>query len=132
MPTSQGGYDGADLQICEDLYAAGSSAVTSPYHAYDHSAEVVTGDGCPTGSSATAGLAFYPETGGPFPAHYAGGLFMADHERHCIWFLPKGVDGQPDHDAIELFASGPLHPVDLQTDPTATSTTPTSTIARSG
>jgi hypothetical protein len=30
----QGGYDGADLSICENLYAAGAGAVTSPYYTY--------------------------------------------------------------------------------------------------
>ena len=112
----QAGYDGADLRSARTSMRR-PSAATSPYHAYDHSAEVVTGDGCPTGSSATAGLAFYPRPAARSRPHYAGGLFMADHERHCIWFLPKGVDGQPDRGAIQLFASGPLHPVDLQIGP---------------
>ena len=33
----QSGYDANDLSICENLYAAGPSAVASPYYAYHHS-----------------------------------------------------------------------------------------------
>ncbi|HZB28370.1 MAG TPA: PQQ-dependent sugar dehydrogenase, partial [Gemmatimonadales bacterium] len=64
--TRQSGYDGANLNLCESLYAAGAGAVTVPYYAYNHSAQVVPGETCPTGSSAMAGLAFYP--GGNYPA----------------------------------------------------------------
>ena len=42
-----------------------------PYFAYNHADKVVTSptpDTCPTGSSLIAGLAFYPATGGSFPA----------------------------------------------------------------
>ena len=54
----QGGYDGANLNICENLYAAGPAAVTAPYFAYHHSSRVVANETCPTGSSSTAGLEF--------------------------------------------------------------------------
>jgi hypothetical protein len=30
----QGGYDGANLNICENLYAAGAAAVANPDYAY--------------------------------------------------------------------------------------------------
>ena len=55
----QSGYDAANLNICENLYAAGAGAVTAPYFAYNHSAKVVANETCPTGSSSVAGLAFY-------------------------------------------------------------------------
>ncbi len=47
--------------ICQQLPA---NAVTAPYYTYNHGAQVVAGEACPTGSSSIAGLAFYPTTGG--------------------------------------------------------------------
>ena len=57
----QSGYDGANLNICENLYKAG--AVTGPHYTYNHSAKVVAGETCPTGSSSMAGIAFAPDDG---------------------------------------------------------------------
>lgn len=54
----QGGYDGANLTVCENLYS-GPNAVTTPFFAYSHAAQVVPGEACPTGSSSLSGLAFY-------------------------------------------------------------------------
>ena len=51
----QGGYDSANLNLCEALYAEGDAARTAPYYAYNHSAKVVPTDPCPTGSSSIAG-----------------------------------------------------------------------------
>ena len=62
-------------------------------------------------------MAFYPETGGSFPAAYRGGLFFADHNRSCIWFMPKGTNGQPDPNQRQAFAPGAANPVDLQIGP---------------
>ena len=111
------GYDDANVSLCENLYAGGPSAVTPPVFAYDHSAQVINGETCPVGSSAIAGMAFYPETGGTFPAFYRGGLFFADHNRSCIWFMPKGANGQPDPTQRVAFAPGAANPVDLQIGP---------------
>ena len=58
------GYDAANLNICENLYAE-AGAVKSPYYAYRHDAKVVSGEPCGTGNSSTSGLAFYE--GGPYP-----------------------------------------------------------------
>ena len=113
----QGGYDGANLNICETLYAQGPSAITAPIYSYNHSSTVVSGEACPTGSSAISGLTFYPESGGSFPASYHGGLFFTDHSRECIWFMPKGTDGQPDPAARQTFATGLVGPVDLAIGP---------------
>src|SRR5512132_2299485 len=46
----QSGYDSANLTICENLYAL-PGGVVAPYFAYDHSAQVVPCESCPTGSS---------------------------------------------------------------------------------
>ena len=64
----QAGYDALNLDICNTLY--GSGAAISPYFTYRHTASVVTGDGCPTGGSSVTGGAFYPATGGSYPAKY--------------------------------------------------------------
>ena len=58
-------YDNLNLNVCENLYAAGAGAVTAPLYAYNHSAKVST-ETCPTGGSSTAGVEFYD--GGTFPS----------------------------------------------------------------
>ncbi len=83
-PNRQGGYDGADLTICEDLYGQ-PTATQQPFFSYQHGTPVVTGDGCATGGSSTAGLAFYQ--GGAYPAAYDQALFFADYSRKCVWVM---------------------------------------------
>src|SRR6185295_7096804 len=56
----QDGFDAADLDLCETLYAQGSGAVTGPMFTYNHTAQVVSGESCATGSSSISGIAFYP------------------------------------------------------------------------
>jgi len=110
----QGGYDAANLGICEDLYTAGSSAVTAPYFAYQHGAPVA-GETCPTNAgSSTAGLAFY--TRGNYPG-YAGALFFADYSRDCIWVMFRGTDGLPDTSTRTPFHVTAANPVELQIGP---------------
>ena len=110
----QSGYDGANLNICENLYAQ-AGAVTAPYYAYDHSQKVVTGETCPTGSSSISGLAFY--NGGNYPANYSGALFFADYSRDCIWVMLRGTNGLPDPANRATFLAGAVNPVDLQIGP---------------
>ena len=83
-PNRQGGYDGADLTICEDLYGQ-PAATQQPFFSYQHGTPVVSGDGCATGGSSTAGLAFYQ--GGAYPAAYDQALFFADYSRRCVWVM---------------------------------------------
>jgi len=108
-------YDGSNLPLCESLYAQGPGAVAAPYYAYNHSAKVST-EACPTGSSSITGMAFYPESGS-FPAAYRGGLFFADHSRDCIWFMPRGTNGQIDASTRQVFIDGAANPVDLEIGP---------------
>jgi glucose/arabinose dehydrogenase len=82
-------YEGAPQQtsfagtpICSALYGDGTSPARAPYYAYDHASSVVSGETCPTGSSAIAGLAFY--TGTAYPAEYRNALFFADNSRDCL------------------------------------------------
>jgi glucose/arabinose dehydrogenase len=111
----QGGYDGANLNLCENLYAE-AGAVTAPHYAYDHGAKVVPGESCPTGSSSISGMAF-AGSGGNYPATYDGALFFADYSRDCIWAMLKGTDGQPDPAQRVTFAAAAANPVDLKTGP---------------
>jgi glucose/arabinose dehydrogenase len=110
----QSGYDGANLTICENLYAL-PGGVVSPYYAYNHSAQVVAGESCPTGSSSAAGVAFYP--GGPFPDTYDGALFFADYSRDCIWVMFAGGNGLPNASNRATFQAPAANPVDLQVGP---------------
>ena len=103
----QSGYDGANLSICESLYAGSSfGAVTAPFYTYNHNAKVVTNETCPTGSSAIAGLAFY--SGGAYPAQYQGALFFADYTRDCIWAMLPDATGVPDANNRLTFVAAAL------------------------
>jgi hypothetical protein len=62
-------------------------------------------------------LAFYPAAGGSYPATYAGGLFIADFSRNCIWFMPRGADGLPVPSQRTTFAAGAAGPVSLTIGP---------------
>jgi glucose/arabinose dehydrogenase len=112
----QSGYDGANLNLCENLYNAGTSAVASPYYAYDHSALVVPGESCPSGGSSTSGVAFYP-TSGPYPADYRGALFFADYTRDCIWVMKTGGGTLPNPNNRTTFVAQANNPVDLEISP---------------
>jgi glucose/arabinose dehydrogenase len=114
----QSGYDGANLNICENLYAAGPNAVTSPYFAYHHSSRVVPNETCPTGSSSVAGLEFqFAASNSNYPAEYNDALFFADYSRDCIWVMPKGADGNPAPGQIRTFVAGAANPVNLEVGP---------------
>jgi glucose/arabinose dehydrogenase len=110
-------YDSAGLDLCENLYAEGTGAITAPMFTYSHTAQVVSGENCPNGSSSISGVAFYPASGGSFPASYRGGLFFADYSRDCIWFVPKGSNGLPDFSQATTFLDGDRNPVDVQIGP---------------
>ena len=113
----QSGYDGLNVSICENLYAEGSTAVVAPYFTYNHGAQVVAGETCPTGSSSIAGLAFYQ--GGPFPDTYDGALFFADYSRDCIWVMFADGSGpaEPGYETRRRSLAPAANPVDLQVGP---------------
>ena len=115
----QSGYDGANLNLCESLYNTGDTNVVTPYYAYNHSAKVST-ENCATGSSSTAGLAFYTLPAGsptPYPASYKDALFFSDYSRDCIWVMFKGQNGLPDPATRVPFVDGAANPVDLRIGP---------------
>jgi glucose/arabinose dehydrogenase/PKD repeat protein len=111
----QPGYQ--PLTLCQGLYAAGTTAVAAPYYTYAHSAQVVSGESCPTanGSSIT-GLAFATSKT-TYPAPYNTALFFADHTRNCIWAMLQGPNGLPDPTNRRTFEAGASNPVDLQIGP---------------
>jgi len=114
--TPQPGYDAANLSICENLYAAGPSAVQAPFYSYNHSNQVVPGESCPTGSSSISGMAF-GAANSSYPSQYHGALFFADYSRDCIWAMLPGSNGVPDPSDIVTFAAGAGSPVQLQVGP---------------
>ncbi|MEE6263453.1 PQQ-dependent sugar dehydrogenase [Plantactinospora sonchi] len=112
----QSGYDGANLDLCENLYTGDGQ--TAPFYTYDHAARVVTGEACPTGSSSVSGAAFYPAAGGSYPTEYAGALFFSDYSRDCIWaMLPDAPGGLPGAANRRTFGSAAANPVDLEMGP---------------
>jgi glucose/arabinose dehydrogenase len=114
--SKQPDYDNANVNLCENLYAAGASAHTQPYYTYNHGTDITPGgDACPTGSSAITGLAFY--TTGVYPASYQNALFFADYARNCIYVVPALGNGLPNNSARKAFGVAAAHPVDLQRGP---------------
>jgi glucose/arabinose dehydrogenase len=112
----QGGYDGANLNLCESLYTAGGQK--APHYTYQHTAKVVTGETCPTGGSSTSGMAFYPNSGGDYPAAYRGAVFFADYTRDCIWAMrPDAPGGVPVAANRLTFVAAAANPVDLAIGP---------------
>ena len=110
-----GSYDSLNLNSCETLYAAGASAVTAPYYAYNHAEKVVAGETCTTGSSSVSGLAFY--TGDAFPSQYKNALFFSDYSRNCIWVVYPAANGLPDFATRQTFLAGAAGPVFLTQGP---------------
>jgi PKD repeat protein len=111
----QSSYDGANLNICENLYTAGSA--TGPYYTYQHGVSVVGSDGCPLNNgSVISAISFY--AGGAYPGSYNGALFFGDHSRNCIWAMLPGGNGLPSAGNLRAFVVDPnSHPVDLEADP---------------
>ena len=113
----QGGYDAANLNICENLYNEGSGAIVAPYFRYHHNELVLPNDVCPKGGSSVAGTSFAFSSGGSYPAEYQGALFFADYTRRCIWAIPSGTNGLPDISKRKTFVGGAAQPVDVQVGP---------------
>ncbi len=104
-----------DTNICVGLYAAGATAVQTPYFQYAHGQQVAN-ETCSTGSgSSITGLAFY--SAGTYPAQYNGALFFADYSRRCIWVMFPGSNGLPDPATRTTFISSAAAPVQLKIGP---------------
>ncbi len=111
----QPGYDGANLTVCEDLYAANAHA--GPYFTYKHRSQIIPNEACPIGGSSIAGLAFQFYTGGAYPPEYDGALFFADYSRDCIWVMQRSGGTLPSPANIKSFVGGASNPVELQMGP---------------
>jgi hypothetical protein len=108
----QGGYDALGLNICRNLYTAGTAVL--PLYTYNHDAKVA-GESCAVGSSAISGVTFY--NGGSFPPAYQGAMFFADYARNCIWVMFPNADGTPNPSTRQVFVDGASNPVDLEIGP---------------
>ncbi|MGI5212314.1 PQQ-dependent sugar dehydrogenase [Plantactinospora sp. CA-290183] len=109
-------YASANLGLCENLYRGAGQ--TAPYYTYHHTTPVVPGENCASGGDAVSGLAFYPGSGGSYPATYAGALFVADYSRGCIWVMrPDTPGGLPSPTNLEAFGQGAASPIDLAVGP---------------
>ena len=125
----QSTYDGLNLTLCENLYLS-PGADTDPFYSYRHADQVVPGEDCSPGSSSLSGLAFNAGFASAFPAEYEGALFFSDYSRDCIWAMKTGGGSNPSPAQLETFVADAANPVNLQFGPEATSSTPTSTVAR--
>jgi glucose/arabinose dehydrogenase len=114
-PFGTGTSSNKHYSLYATLQGSGGATVTPPLFTYNHNANVVSGDGCPTGGSSIAGVTFY--TGGTYPTTYNNGLFFEDHTRGCIWFMKAGTNGLPDPNQVSVFEQGAASPVDLETGP---------------
>lgn len=115
-------WQSSSSNLCNMLYGmSGPESASNPYFAYRHQQVLVPGEddpgGCSHGSSSTTGLAFYPTSGGNFPAQYNGALFMADYSRNCIWAMLPNGSGTPSPDNIQSFVEGAAGPVNLKVGP---------------
>ncbi|MGW4461401.1 PQQ-dependent sugar dehydrogenase [Micromonospora sp. NPDC004704] len=115
-PAVQGNYRAAHLNLCDSLYAAPAGTVTAPHYSYARTQVIAPGDGCLVGRAVISGLAFYPRTGGRYPATYARALFFSDFLRGCVWAMLAGPNGVPNPATIVPFATAAT-PVDLQIGP---------------
>ena len=86
---------GQPEHLREPLRRRARAAVQAPHYAWNHSAQVVPGETCPTGSSSAAGIAFGSTNGSNYPSEYHGALFFADYSRDCIWAMLPGAERRP-------------------------------------
>ena len=103
----QSGYQGANLPICNQLYA-NPGKVRKPWVALSH------GSGGCSGSNVFSAVGFY--TGATFPSQYAGAFFFGDVARGCLWTMFADSNGDPDPTTGFTFGSG-IYAVDLKTGP---------------
>ena len=100
------------LDICP-----AQAQTTAPFLTYNHSLSLVPGDGCSTGSSSIAGMAFY-QGASNYPSSYENALFFSDYSRKCMWVMFADGSGNPSPASTAAFANTVSSgPVDLQTGP---------------
>ena len=125
-PGRQAGYDSAQPEHLREPVHGRRRAVTAPYYTYPHSAQVVPGETCPTGSSSISGLAFYDRRHLPGAATTARSSSPTTR-RNCIWVMLPGANGaaRPGH-APGVRRRAPPARSTSRSGPAATSSTSTS------
>jgi glucose/arabinose dehydrogenase len=106
-PGHQSGYEGANLAVCQNLYA-NPNKVTAPFSTMSH------GQGGCNGSNVFSAVGF--STGSNYPTEYAGAFFFGDVVRGCLWAMFAKPNGNPDPSTRFVFASG-TYAVDVKTGP---------------
>ena len=106
-----------NLDICENLYAAGSGAITAPVYTYAHSGNVVAGETCPTGGSAIAGMAFYPRPVATSRRDTAVDCSSRTTIAIASGGWPRGPTARPDPATRAVFLAPAADPVDLEIGP---------------
>jgi cysteine-rich repeat protein len=106
-----GAFDDVNLPLCEGLYNGSiPSVITPPFYAYQHTAQVVSGESCSMDGSSVSGLAFYQ--GASYPAEYQNALFFEDYTRNCVWAMlpdtPGGIPNPANRRTIIWNTSGPV------------------------
>jgi uncharacterized repeat protein (TIGR01451 family) len=109
-------FEGSATQYTGLNICPAQAQTTAPLFSYAHTASVVAGDGCPTGSSSIAGMAFY-QGGSNYPASYNDALFFSDYSRTCMWVMFPDGSGVPDPSTRIAFASSAQGPVNLEIAP---------------
>lgn len=102
-PVKNQGFEATNLQLCRDLYTAGTANM--PYYSYDH-------DGL---STSISGIEFY--SGTSYPDKYKNALFFADYSRAFIKAMLPDSSGMPNTNDIETIIDGGANPVDLEKGP---------------
>ena len=113
----QSGYDGANLNICENLYAAGPGAVQAPLLRLEPQRAGRARRNLPDRQLVRRRHRIRADKRRNYPSEYHGALFFADYSRDCIWAMLPDANGVPDPARIRTFAAGAANPVELQIGP---------------
>ena len=108
-------WDALDKPICEQLYAAGPTAVQAPAFSYSHDPAGLPGAACQNTTSATSGVAFAPSSGN-YPTGFKGAMYVGDYARGCLWRVAL-TSGEPDPAKVTPFVTDAGTPVALTAGP---------------
>ena len=86
-----GGYDGANLNICENLYAPAGRGHRPVLRLPPQQPGRARRD-LPDRQLLDRRAGVRVRHGGSLPGEYDGALFFADYSRDCIWVMPKGAE----------------------------------------
>ena len=101
----QTSWDNLNVNLCEDLYGAGTGAVTSPYWTYRHDGRRIRPAARTTAARSPVAFA-----GARIRPQYHGGLFVGDYVKGCVWMLMPGTNGLPDPANVRTILTGSFRP----------------------